>query len=300
MSEFRSGFIALIGRPNVGKSTLMNTLVGEKVAIVSDKPQTTRNRIQCILTRKNYQIIFVDTPGIHRPRNKLGEYMVKAARSSLSDMEAILFVEDAADGIGAGDRQIAEWLKETRVPVILAANKMDIANREKAKAQIRELADPGSFAEIVEISAVRNTNIAQLEQKLVSFLPVGPKYYPDDMMTDQPERVILAEIIREKALRLLQEEVPHGIGVEMEKIREREDKDLVEIHASIVCEKASHKGIIIGKGGRMLKSIGSKAREDMEGLLGTRVYLELFVKVKDDWRNDPNTLKNLGYDMREI
>ena len=177
---------------------------------------------------------------------------------------------------------------------------MDIANREKAKAQIRELADPGSFAEIVEISAVRNTNIAQLEQKLVSFLPVGPKYYPDDMMTDQPERVILAEIIREKALRLLQEEVPHGIGVEMEKIREREDKDLVEIHASIVCEKASHKGIIIGKGGRMLKSIGSKAREDMEGLLGTRVYLELFVKVKDDWRNDPNTLKNLGYDMREI
>ena len=300
MSEFRSGFIALIGRPNVGKSTLMNTLVGEKVAIVSDKPQTTRNRIQCILTRKNYQIIFVDTPGIHRPRNKLGEYMVKAARSSLSDMEAILFVVDAADGIGAGDRQIAEWLKETRVPVILAANKMDIANREKAKAQIRELADPGSFAEIVEISAVRNTNIAQLEQKLVSFLPVGPKYYPDDMMTDQPERVILAEIIREKALRLLQEEVPHGIGVEMEKIREREDKDLVEIHASIVCEKASHKGIIIGKGGRMLKSIGSKAREDMEGLLGTRVYLELFVKVKDDWRNDPNTLKNLGYDMREI
>ena len=300
MSEFRSGFIALIGRPNVGKSTLMNTLVGEKVAIVSDKPQTTRNRIQCILTRKNYQIIFVDTPGIHRPRNKLGEYMVKAARSSLSDMEAILFVVDAADGIGAGDRQIAEWLKETRVPVILAANKMDIANREKAKAQIRELADPGSFAEIVEISAVRNTNIAQLEQKLVSFLPAGPKYYPDDMVTDQPERVILAEIIREKALRLLQEEVPHGIGVEMEKIREREDKDLVEIHASIVCEKASHKGIIIGKGGRMLKSIGSKAREDMEGLLGTRVYLELFVKVKDDWRNDPNTLKNLGYDMREI
>ena len=300
MSEFRSGFIALIGRPNVGKSTLMNTLVGEKVAIVSDKPQTTRNRIQCILTRKNYQIIFVDTPGIHRPRNKLGEYMVKAARSSLSDMEAILFVVDAADGIGAGDRQIAEWLKETGVPVILAANKMDIADREKAKAQIRELADPGSFAEIVQISAVRNTNIAQLEQKLVSFLPVGPKYYPDDMMTDQPERVILAEIIREKALRLLQEEVPHGIGVAMEKIREREDKDLVEIHASIVCEKASHKGIIIGKGGRMLKSIGSKAREDMEGLLGTRVYLELFVKVKDDWRNDPNTLKNLGYDMREI
>lgn len=300
MSEFRSGFIAIVGRPNVGKSTLMNTLIGEKVAIISDKPQTTRNRIQCILTRKNYQIVFVDTPGIHKPKNKLGEYMIKAAQNSLSDMEAILFVVDAADGIGGGDRQIAEWLKGIHVPVLLAANKMDIANQEKAREQIKEFKDLGSFTEVVEISAVQKTNIKQLEQKLVSFLPEGPKYYPDDMITDQPERVIIAEIIREKALQSLQEEVPHGIGVEIEKIEEREGKDLVEIHASVVCEKASHKGIVIGKGGRMLKSIGSRAREDIERFLGTKVYLELFVKVKDDWRNDPNTLKNLGYDMREF
>jgi GTP-binding protein Era len=284
----------------VGKSTLMNTLIGEKVAIISDKPQTTRNRIQCIQTRKNYQIVFVDTPGIHKPKNKLGEYMIKAAQNSLSDMEAILFVVDAADGIGGGDRQIAEWLKGIHVPVLLAANKMDIANQEKAREQIKEFKDLGSFTEVVEISAVQKTNIKQLEQKLVSFLPEGPKYYPDDMITDQPERVIIAEIIREKALQLLQEEVPHGIGVEIEKIEEREGKDLVEIHASVVCEKASHKGIVIGKGGRMLKSIGSRAREDIERFLGTKVYLELFVKVKDDWRNDPNTLKNLGYDMREF
>jgi GTP-binding protein Era len=299
LSEFRSGFIAIVGRPNVGKSTLMNALIGEKVAIISDKPQTTRNRIQCILTREHYQIVFVDTPGIHKPKNKLGEYMIKAAQNALSDMEAILFVVDAADGIGPGDRQIAEWLKGINVPVLLAANKMDIANKEKARQQIKEFSDLGSFTEVVEISAVQGTNVPELEQKLISFLPEGPKYYPDDMITDQPERVIIAEIIREKALQLLKEEVPHGIGVEIERINEREEKSLVEVHASVVCEKASHKGIVIGKGGRMLKSIGIKAREDIERFLGTKVYLELFVKVKDDWRNDPNTLRNLGYDLRE-
>ncbi len=299
MSEFRSGFLALIGRPNVGKSTLMNTLIGEKIAIVSDKPQTTRNRIQCILTREDYQIIFVDTPGIHRPKNKLGEYMAQAARDSLSDMEAILFVVDAADGIGAGDRRIAGRLKELRVPVILAANKMDIANPEKTRARIKDLAEVCPFAEIVEVSAKQGFNMDSLEQKLVSFLPEGPKYYPDDMVTDQPERAILAEIIREKALQLLQQEVPHGIGVEMEKIQEREDKGLVEVYASILCEKSSHKGIVIGKGGQMLKSIGSMARKDMEALLGEKVYLKLFVKVKNDWRNDSNTLKSLGYSLHK-
>ncbi len=299
MSEFRSGFLALIGRPNVGKSTLMNTLVGEKIAIVSDKPQTTRNRIQCILTREDYQMIFVDTPGIHRPKNKLGEYMVQAARDSLSEMEAILFVVDAADGIGAGDRRIAGRLKELRVPVILAANKMDIANPERARVQIKDLAEVCPFAEIVEVSAKQGFNMDLLEQKLVSFLPEGPKYYPDDMVTDQPERAILAEIIREKALQLLQQEVPHGIGVEMEKIQEREDKGLVEVYASILCEKSSHKGIVIGKGGQMLKSIGSMARKDMESLLGEKVFLKLFVKVKNDWRNDSNTLKSLGYSLHK-
>lgn len=300
MSKFYSGFAAIVGRPNVGKSTLMNSLVGEKIAIISDKPQTTRNRIQCVLNRKDYQIVFVDTPGIHKPKNKLGEYMVKAAQSSLGDMEVILFVVDAADGIGYGDRMIAEWLKDMSCPVILVANKMDIADGEQADKQIDALKEVGKFDDVIEISALAGSNISALEKKLVSYLPEGPKYYPDDMVTDQPERVILAEMIREKTLNLLKEEVPHGIGVEIERIVDREDKDLTEIMASIVCEKASHKGIVIGKGGKMLKSIGSQARMDMERFLGIKIYLELFVKVKNDWRNNPNTMKDLGYDVREF
>ena len=300
MPKFRSGFISIVGRPNVGKSTLMNTLIGEKIAIISNKPQTTRNRIQCVLTRKDYQIVFVDTPGIHKPKNKLGEYMVKAAQDSISDMEAVLFVIDIADGIGPGDRMIAEWLKQTSAPVIMAANKIDAANKEKARAQLEEFKEAGNFKDVVEVSALAGTNIDVLERKLASLLPEGPKYYPDDMITDQPERIILAEIIREKALNLLKEEVPHGIGVEIERIHDREDKNLTEVMASIICEKSSQKGIIIGKGGRMLKSIGSQARADMERFLGTRVYLELFVKVKDDWRNDINTMRNLGYDIKEF
>ena len=299
MPKFRSGFTAIIGRPNVGKSTLMNTLIGEKIAIVSDKPQTTRNRIQSVLTREEYQIVFVDTPGIHKPKNKLGEYMVKAARNSLEEMEAILFVVDAADGIGYGDRMIAEMLREVSSPVILAANKMDIADKEKARLQIQELEAASKFDDVFEISALTGTNIQALESRLASYMPEGPKYYPDDMITDQPERVILAEIVREKALQLLKEEVPHGIGVDIEEIRDRTDKNLTEVSASIICEKASHKGIIIGKGGRMLKSIGSLARADMERFLGIQVYLELFVKVRNDWRNNPITMRSLGYDIRE-
>ena len=300
MSEFKSGFVAIIGRSNVGKSTLMNTLIGEKIAITSDKPQTTRNRIQCVLTREDYQIVFVDTPGIHKPKNKLGEYMVRAAENSLSDMELVLFVVDAADGIGQGDRMIAERLKETSVPVILVANKMDIADKEKAQEQIEGFKKAGEFDDVIEVSATLGTNMQELEQKLVNYLPEGPKYYPDDMITDQPERVILSEIIREKTLNLLKEEVPHGIGVEIEKIEDREDKDLTEVMASIICEKASHKGIVIGKGGKMLKEIGSQARVDLERFLGIQVYLEIFVKVKNDWRNDVNTMRNLGYNPREF
>jgi GTP-binding protein Era len=300
MTNFKSGFIAIIGRSNVGKSTLMNALIGEKIAITSDKPQTTRNRIQCVLTREKYQIVFVDTPGIHKPKNKLGEYMVKAAENSLSDMELVLFVVDAADGIGQGDRMIAERLKEVSVPVILVANKMDIANQEEARKQIEEFKKIGEFDDVIEVSATQGTNIQDLEQKLVSYMPDGPKYYPDDMITDQPERVILSEIIREKTLILLKEEVPHGIGVEIERIEDREDKDLTEVMASIVCEKPSHKGIVIGKGGKMLKEIGSQARADMERFLGIQVYLEIFVKVKNDWRNDLNTMRNLGYNPREF
>ena len=300
MSEFKSGFVAIIGRSNVGKSTLMNTLIGEKIAITSDKPQTTRNRIQCVLTREDYQIVFVDTPGIHKPKNKLGEYMVRAAENSLSDMELVLFVVDAADGIGQGDRMIAERLKETSVPVILVANKMDIADKEKAQEQIEGFKKAGEFDDVIEVSATLGTNMQELEQKLVNYLPEGPKYYPDDMITDQPERVILSEIIREKTLNLLKEEVPHGIGVEIEKIEDREDKDLTEVMASIICEKASHKGIVIGKGGKMLKEIGRQARVDLERFLGIQVYLEIFVKVKNDWRNDVNTMRNLGYNPREF
>ena len=300
MTKFHSGFAAIIGRPNVGKSTLMNGLIGEKIAIVSDKPQTTRNRIQCVLTRKDYQIVFVDTPGIHKPKNKLGEYMVKAAQNSLSDMEVVIFVVDAADGIGHGDKMIAQWLKELPVPVILAANKMDIADPEKVQKQIEEFKEAAKFDTVVEISALSGSNIQALEKKLVTYLPEGPKYYPDDMITDQPERVILSEIIREKTLNLLKEEVPHGIGVEIEAIEDREDKNLTEVRAAIVCEKSSHKGIVIGKGGKMLKEIGIQARMDMERFLGIQVYLELFVKVKDDWRNNPNTMRDLGYNVREF
>ena len=290
-----------MGRSNVGKSTLMNSLIGEKIAIVSDKPQTTRNRITCVLTRENYQIVFVDTPGIHKPKNKLGEYMVRAAQNSLGDMEVILFVVDAADGIGYGDRMIAEWLKEISCPVILVANKMDIADEEQARKQIDELEDAGKFDDTVEISALAGSNISKLEKKLVAYLPEGPKYFPDDMVTDQPERVILAEIIREKTLNLLKERGSSRIGVvEIERIRDREDKNLTEIMASIICEKASHKGIVIGKGGKMLKAIGSQARMDMERFLGIKVYLELFVKVKNDWRNNPHAMKDLGYDFREF
>lgn len=278
----------------------MNTLIGEKIAIISDKPQTTRNRIQCVLTREDYQIVFVDTPGIHKPRNKLGEYMVKAAENSLSDMEVVLFTVDAADGIGHGDRMIAERLKEVSVPVILLANKMDIADHEKARVQIEVFRKAGDFDDVIEVSAALGTNIQELEKKLVSYLPEGPKYYPDDMITDQPERVILSEIIREKTLNLLKEEVPHGIGVEIEKIEDREDRELTEVMASIICEKASHKGIVIGRGGKMLKEIGSQARTDMERFLGIQVYLEIFVKVKNDWRNNINTMRDLGYNPGEF
>lgn len=299
LTDFRSGFVAVIGRPNVGKSTLVNSMTGQKVAIISDKPQTTRNRIQAVLTRDSYQIVFVDTPGIHKPKNKLGQYMVKAAKSSLDDMDLILFLVDAAAGIGTGDRMITESLKDSRAPVVLVANKMDIADREKAKEELEALYKSTSFASMIEISAATQMNLGQLEQVICSYLEPGPKYYPDDMVTDQPERVIIGELIREKALQLLKEEVPHGIGVEIEAIEERADSDLIDVRAAIICEKESHKGIVIGKRGSMLKNIGSRARQDIEGLLASRVYLDLFVKVKKDWRNNQRVLNDLGYDLRK-
>lgn len=297
---FRSGFIAVVGRPNVGKSTLMNKLIGEKISIISDKPQTTRNRIHCVLTKSDYQIVFVDTPGIQKPRNKLGEFMETAALGSLKDMDAVLFLVDGANGIGGGDRHIAGLLSKQDIPVVLAVNKMDKFDPKEIEDIVNELKESGGFEKTIFISAAENTNLDVLEKILVEYLPEGPKYYPDDMVTDQPERVIISEIIREKALHLLMEEVPHGIAVETTMVKERETRRLVDVSAVIFCEKSSHKGIIIGKGGSMLKEIGTAARKDIEGLLGIKVNLELWVKVKDDWRNDPKMLKNLGYHTHNI
>lgn len=296
MEEHRSGFVAIIGRSNVGKSTIMNALIGEKIAIVSDKPQTTRNRIQCVLTRPDYQIVFIDTPGIHRPKNKLGDYMVRAAESAFEEVDAIIFVVDIADGIGAGDRRIAETLKYTGTPVIVVLNKMDIADPSYIEEATYEIQEMNIAEEIIPISALQGKNLSRLEEILASYMPNGPQYYPPDMITDQPERFVIAELIREKALQHLYEEIPHGVGVEIIAIKEREDRPLVDIRANIYCEKKSHKGIIIGKQGKMLQEIGMEAREDIEKLLGVQVYLELWVKIKEDWRNSLGVLRELGYD----
>ena len=296
--KFKSGFVAVIGRSNVGKSTLLNTLIGEKVAIVSDKPQTTRNRIHCVLTREHYQIVFIDTPGIHRAKNKLSEYMVKTATSTLDEVDVIVLMLDIADGIGPGDRSIIEMLKNVQTPVIVALNKADRLSSEELSKRMEEFKTEFNMDNHITVSALLGTNLDQLESKIVEHLDEGPKYYPDDMITDQPERVIISELIREKALELLREEIPHGIGVEITEINEREDQQLIDIYATIYVEKKSHKGIVIGKRGQMLKQIGQRARRDIENLLGTKVYLELWVKITEDWRNNIIALRNLGYDDR--
>lgn len=293
--QYRSGFVAILGRPNVGKSTLLNALVGEKIAIVSHKPQTTRNTIQGVLTGEGFQIVFLDTPGIHQPKNKLGEYMVKTAWRSLDEVEAILMLVDAAAGIGEGDRALFQSLQNRKAPLILAVNKMDAANEDTAKAQMEHLLTLGSADEVVYISARRRKGLGELEAALQKRLPEGPQYFPEDMITDQPEQRLICEMIREKMLILLQEEVPHGIGVELMAMHERQDKPLVDIQATIFCERGSHKGIIIGKQGSMLRKIGAQARYDIEKLLGCQVNLQLWVKVRENWRNSPLALKELGY-----
>lgn len=292
---FRSGFVAVVGRPNVGKSTLLNTIIGQKIAIVSDKPQTTRNQIQCVLTRNNYQIIFIDTPGIHRAKNKLGEYMVKTAVNAFDEVDVILLVLDIADGIRGGDKKIMEMLQGVKSPIIVVLNKADQLTPEELTNEIESFKSNFNFSNYLPVSALHGRNLDQLENRILEYLEEGPKYYPDDMITDQPERVIIAELIREKALGLLREEIPHGVGVEITNISEREDQQLMDIHATIYVEKKSHKGIVIGKGGRMLKEIGQRAREDIEGLLGVQVYLELWIKITEDWRNSSRVLRNLGY-----
>lgn len=292
MGEFHSGFVAILGRPNVGKSSLMNRFVGEKVAIVSERPQTTRNRILGVAAGEGWQIVFVDTPGLHKPRNRLGEFMMQEAEAAREDVDAVLAVVDGAH-LGERDAAILDDVRQMACPKFLAVNKTDLVTPEQLMPRLASLNVEG-FERVFSVSARQGDNVDALKTALVAAMPVGPKYFPDDMVTDQPERVICAEIIREKALRNLYDEVPHGIGVEMMGMQKIGDGRM-EIHATIYCEKASHKGVIIGKQGVMLKKIGSEARVDIERLLGCKVMLRLWVKVREDWRNRTGDLKTLGY-----
>jgi GTP-binding protein Era len=291
---FKSGFVSIIGRPNVGKSTLMNQIIGQKIAIMSDKPQTTRNKIHGVYTSDEGQIVFLDTPGIHRPTSKLGDYMMKVAQGTLSEVDAVLFLIDVVEGIGGGDRFIIEQLKRVQTPVILVLNKIDQVRPEELLPIIVQYKDLYNFAEIVPISALSGNNVTALLEQIVRYLPEGPQYYPADQVTDHPEQFVCAELIREKILHLTREEIPHSIAVQIEDMRVQ-DNGLVRISAVIFVERDSQKGIIIGKQGGLLKEIGQKARHDIEALLGSKTFLELWVKVKKDWRNQERVLKDLGF-----
>ena len=291
----KSGFVTLIGRPNVGKSTLMNHLIGQKIAITSSKPQTTRNRIQTVYTDERGQIVFVDTPGIHKAKNRLGEYMVNVAEHTLSEVDVILWLVEPSTFIGAGERHIAEQLNKAKQPVILVINKIDtLKNQQEILTFMDAYKDICPFAEIVPVSALKKRNVDELTKVIFQYLPYGPQFYDEDTVTDQPMRQIAAELVREKALRLLEEEIPHGIAVTVEKMSERKN-GIMDIEATIVCERDSHKGIIIGKGGSMLKSIGSAARRDIEEMMETKVNLQLWVKVRKEWRDNELLMKNYGY-----
>lgn len=294
---YKSGFAALIGRPNVGKSTLMNCLIGQKIAITSKKPQTTRNKIQTVYTSDEGQIVFVDTPGIHKAKNKLGDYMVNVAQRSLKDVDVVLWLVEPTDYIGAGEQHIIEQLKSVKAPVILVINKIDTVKREQLLGYIDAYRKQLDFAEIVPVSALKNDNTQVLIEQIMKYLPYGPAFYDEDTITDQPVRQIAAELIREKVLRSIDEEIPHGVAVTIEGMKY--GKKLVEIDATIICERDSHKGIIIGKGGQMLKKIGTLARPEIEDLLEQHVNLKLWVKVKKDWRDSDFLIKNFGYDARE-
>jgi len=297
----KSGFVALIGRPNVGKSTLMNTLIGQKIAITSNKPQTTRNRIQTVFTDKRGQIVFLDTPGIHKAKNKLGEYMVKVSTRTLRDVDMVLWLVEPSTFIGEGDEHIFEILSSVNIPVILAINKMDsLKQKEDMLEVIAKYSSRMQFAEVVPVSALKGMNTDKLLEIIFKYLSEGPMYYDEDTVTDQPIKQIAAELIREKALRFLQEEIPHGIAVEIDTFNYRETGDMVDIEAAIVCEKDSHKGIVIGKGGSMLKRIGTAARKDIEGLLESRVNLKLWVKVRPKWRDSDVQMKNFGYNPKDL
>ncbi len=297
MKNFKSGFVTLIGRPNVGKSTLMNYLIGQKIAITSNKPQTTRNRIQTVLTTEEGQIIFVDTPGIHKAKNKLGEYMVNVAEKTLGEVDVVLWLVEPTTFIGAGEQHIAKQLKGCKTPVILVINKTDSVKKEEVFLSIGAYKDTCDFAEIVPVSARNGDNTEELLKVIMKYLPYGPQFYDEDTVTDQPERQIVAELIREKALHSLNEEIPHGIAVAIDRMKCK--NKVMHIDATIICERDSHKGIIIGKQGNMLKKIGSTARYEIEKMLDLQVNLKLWVKVKKDWRDSDYLMKNFGYREEE-
>lgn len=291
----KTGFVALIGRPNVGKSTLMNRLIGQKIAITSNKPQTTRNRIQTVYTDERGQIIFLDTPGIHKAKNKLGEYMVNIAEKTLEDVDVILWLVEPTTYVGAGEKHIIEVLKKSKKPVILVINKVDTIDKTEILKFIDTYRKEMEFSEIIPVSALKGVNTDDLTETIFKYLPYGPMFYDEDTVTDQPMRQIVAELIREKALRCLSDEIPHGIAVTIEVMREREDGSMWDIEATIVCERDSHKGIIIGKGGAMLKKIGSVARFEIERMMEQQVNLKLWVKVRKEWRDSELLMKNFGY-----
>ncbi|MNW25259.1 GTPase Era [Paenibacillus massiliensis] len=292
--QFKSGFVAIVGRPNVGKSTLMNHVIGQKIAIMSDKPQTTRNKIHGVYTTENSQVVFLDTPGIHKRQSKLGDYMNQTAFNTLGEVEAVLFLVDAAEGMGGGDRFIAEQLKKVNTPVILVLNKIDRIEPEALLPLIEEYRKLYDFSEIVPVSAKLGNNVDRLLEQIARYLPEGPQYYPDDQVTDHPEQFVIAELVREKILHMTREEIPHSIAVIIEDMR-KQDNGIVQISAVIYVERDSQKGIIIGKQGAMLKEVGKQARRDIENLLGSKIFLELWVKVKKDWRNQERVLRDLGF-----
>lgn len=295
--KFKSGFATLIGRPNVGKSTLMNALIGQKIAITSGKPQTTRNRIQTVYTSEEGQIVFLDTPGIHKAKNKLGSYMVNVAERTMSEVDVILWLVEPTDYIGAGEQHIIEQLKKTRTPIILVINKIDTVKKESLLSVIDQYSKQLDFAEIIPVSALKKDGMEELIENIMKYLPYGEPFYDEDTVTDQPMRQIVAELIREKALKCLEDEIPHGIAVTIEMMKFR--KRIVDIEATIICERESHKGIIIGKQGSMLKKIGSMARPEIEELVECQVNLKLWVKVKKDWRDSDYLLKNFGYNPKD-
>lgn len=298
--QIKSGFVTLIGRPNVGKSTLMNNIIGQKIAITSNKPQTTRNRIQTVYTNDRGQIIFLDTPGIHKAKNKLGEYMVNVAERTLKDVDVILWLVEPSNFIGGGERHIIEKLKNVKTPVFLIINKVDTVKREEILEYIDTYRKVYDFAEVIPVSAIKGYNVDVVIEMIFKYLPYGPAYYDEDTVTDQPVRQIASELIREKALKCLEDEIPHGIAVAIDRMNFRKSGDIVDIDATIICERESHKGIIIGKGGAMLKKIGSAARYEIEKLVETQVNLKLWVKVKKEWRDSDFLLKNFGYDKKDL